>query len=93
MSEKGKVQVSVVVLPKAEILDPQGKAVLGSLKSLGFDEVADCRIGKVVRLTLNGDGSDNALIRRKVSDMASSLLSNPITEDFEIVFDKGDESK
>lgn len=82
--------MSVVVLPKEEILDPQGKAVIGALKSLGFDEVQDCRIGRVVRLKLEASGKDAAAIRERVSEMASSLLSNPITEDFEVVVEEGD---
>lgn len=91
MTENGEVQVSVVVHTKEEILDPQGKAVLGALKSLGFGEVTDCRIGKVVRLKLKVTGSDDPAIQGRVAEMASSLLSNPITENFEIVIDEGDE--
>lgn len=89
MAKNEVVQMSVVVLPKEEILDPQGKAVIGALKSLGFDEVRDCRIGKVVRLKLEAPGKDAAAIRERVSEMASSLLSNPITEDFDVVVEEG----
>ena len=75
--------VSVVVMPKAEILDPQGKAIIGALKSLNFDEVQDARIGKMVHLKLSGASRDEVTAR--ATQMAKSLLSNPVTEDFKVV--------
>lgn len=74
-------KVSVVVMPKEEVLDPQGRAVLGALKSLGFHSVSDCRIGKVIRLTIEGVSGTDAL-RAMASEMAQALLANPVTEDF-----------
>jgi len=85
MGKEKIVHVSVVVLPKDEILDPQGKAVKGALESLDFNEVRDCRIGKVVRLTIEDGNRDESTIRERVSEMASALLSNPITEDFKVI--------
>jgi phosphoribosylformylglycinamidine synthase len=72
----------VDVMPKREILDPQGKAVLGALPRLGFDGVVDVRQGKRFELEVSGDATDEALA--EVRKMAETLLSNPVIEDFEV---------
>ena len=72
----------VDVMPKPEILDPQGKAVLGALPRLGFDGVVDVRQGKRFELTIDGEISDEVLA--EVRKMAETLLSNPVIEDFEV---------
>ena len=73
-------RVVVDVMPKPEILDPQGKAVLGALPRLGFDGVTDVRQGKRFELTLDGEVSDDLLA--EVHKMAETLLSNPVIEDY-----------
>ena len=73
-------RVVVDVMPKPEILDPQGKAVLGALPRLGFDGVTDVRQGKRFELELDGEVSDELLAR--VDEMARTLLSNPVIEDY-----------
>jgi phosphoribosylformylglycinamidine synthase subunit PurS len=70
----------VDVMPKREILDPQGKAVLGALPRLGFDGVVDVRQGKRFELEIDGDATDESLA--EVRKMAETLLSNPVIEDF-----------
>ncbi len=70
----------VDVMPKPEILDPQGKAVLGALPRLGFDGVADVRQGKRFEIEIDGDATDEH--RAEVEKMAEMLLSNPVIEDF-----------
>ena len=75
-------RVVVDVMPKPEILDPQGKAVLGALPRLGFDGVSDVRQGKRFELTLTGEVTDEVLA--EVHQMAETLLSNPVIEDFEV---------
>ena len=75
-------RVVVDVMPKPEILDPQGKAVLGALPRLGFDGVTDVRQGKRFELTLEGEVSEEVLV--EVRKMAETLLSNPVIEDFEL---------
>ncbi len=75
-------RVVVDVMPKPEILDPQGKAVLGALPRLGFEGVVDVRQGKRFELELEGDLDDAALDR--VRQMAETLLSNPVIEDFRV---------
>ena len=72
----------VDVMPKREILDPQGKAVLGALPRLGFDGVVDVRQGKRFELEVSGDATDETLA--EVRKMAETLLSNPVIEDFEV---------
>ena len=75
-------RVVVDVMPKPEILDPQGKAVLGALPRLGFEGVTDVRQGKRFELTLEGEVSEEVLA--EVRKMAETLLSNPVIEDFEV---------
>ncbi len=72
----------VDVMPKREILDPQGKAVLGALPRLGFDGVVDVRQGKRFELEVDGDATEEMLA--EVRKMAGTLLSNPVIEDFEV---------
>ena len=75
-------RVVVDVMPKPEILDPQGKAVLGALPRLGFEGVTEVRQGKRFELELDGDATEERLA--EVHQMAETLLSNPVIEDFEV---------
>jgi phosphoribosylformylglycinamidine synthase subunit PurS len=75
-------KVVVDVMPKPEILDPQGKAVLGALPRLGFDGVVDVRQGKRFELEFAGELTDEVLAR--VHEMAETLLSNPVIENFTV---------
>jgi phosphoribosylformylglycinamidine synthase len=69
-------------MPKPEILDPQGKAVLGSLPRLGFAGVSDVRQGKRFEIELDGEITPEVLA--EIEDVAGTLLSNPVIEDFEV---------
>jgi len=75
-------RVVVDVMLKPEILDPQGKAVHGALPRLGFAGVTDVRQGKRFELEVEGDVTEEVLSR--VSELAETLLSNPVIEDFEV---------
>ena len=75
-------RVVVDVMPKPEILDPQGKAVLGALPRLGFSGVTDVRQGKRFELEIDGELTDEVLA--EVRQMAETLLSNPVIEDFTV---------
>jgi phosphoribosylformylglycinamidine synthase len=75
------VKATVLVRPKAGILDPQGDAVGHSLRKLGFD-VAGARIGRVIDLELGVDDADAA--RAEIERMCGELLANPLIESFEI---------
>lgn len=72
----------VDVMPKPEILDPQGKAVHSALPRLGFAGVSDVRQGKRFEIELDGEPSDALL--EEVRAMAEKLLSNPVIEDYEV---------
>jgi phosphoribosylformylglycinamidine synthase len=69
-------------MPKPEILDPQGKAVLGALPRLGFSGVTDVRQGKRFELQIDGELTGEVL--EQVRQMAQTLLSNPVIEDFTV---------
>ena len=75
-------RVVVDVMPKPEILDPQGKAVLGALPRLGFQGVTDVRQGKRFELELSGEVTDEVL--DQVREMAGTLLSNPVIETYSV---------
>ena len=75
-------RVVVDVMPKPEILDPQGKAVLGALPRLGLEGVTDVRQGKRFEVEVDGEPSDELLA--EVRKMAETLLSNPVIEDYEV---------
>ena len=72
-------RVVVDVMPKPEILDPQGKAVGAALARLGFREFGDVRQGKRFELEVDGEVTDEVLGR--VAEAARTLLSNPVIED------------
>ena len=71
--------VVVDVMLKPEILDPQGQAIVRALPSLGFDQVDSVRQGKHFELEISGD--DARAVAEKV---ASTLLANPVIEDFTV---------
>ncbi len=74
--------VQVKVMPLRELLDPQGKAVMGGLQNLGIKTVRDVRIGKTIQLQVDAASPDEA---KKIAEDASvKLLSNPVMEYFEI---------
>ena len=73
---------AVNVLPKPGILDPQGRAVEGSLGHLGVDGVSGVRVGRRVELTV--DAANEADARSTVEHLAQELFSNPLIESFAI---------
>ncbi len=79
------MRASVLVRPKAGILDPQGDAVEHSLRKLGFD-VTGVRVGRVIDLEV--DASDQEGARAQIESMCRELLSNPLIESFEVRFEE-----
>ena len=79
-------KVKVTLLPRETLLDPQGQAVENALKRLGFKEVENVRVGKVVVVHVKADSEKEAVSRAE--EMCRKLLANPITEDFEIEIKK-----
>jgi phosphoribosylformylglycinamidine synthase len=73
----------VLVRLRPGLLDPQGKAVEGSLPALGWTNVSGVRVGRHVELTIEAENEGTA--RSQVEEMARGLLSNPVIEDFQIL--------
>jgi phosphoribosylformylglycinamidine synthase PurS subunit len=71
--------IVVDVMPKAELLDPQGKAVAGALARLGKSHFSGVRIGK--RFELQVDGDVDAALIEEVREIAEEMLSNQVIED------------
>jgi phosphoribosylformylglycinamidine synthase PurS subunit len=71
--------IVVEVMPKAELLDPQGKAVAGALTRLGKSQFSAVRIGKRFELTVDGEVTDAVLA--EVTDLANDMFSNSVIED------------
>jgi phosphoribosylformylglycinamidine synthase len=75
------MRATVLVRPKAGILDPQGQAVESSLKQLGFP-VGEARVGRLIDLEVQATNADDA--RAEVERMCERLLANPLIESYEI---------
>ena len=76
------MKVRVLVRLKPGILDVQGAAVKRALGGLGFTDVADLRVGKVIEVDV--DAASAADARARVDEMCQKLLANPILEDYAI---------
>ena len=77
-----RFRVSVHIVPRKGLLDPQGKAVADALHTLGFSTVGDVHVGR--HLVIETSAGDVAHAEASVREMCSRLLANPVTEDFEI---------
>ena len=75
------MRATVLVRPKAGILDPQGEAVESSLRQLGFP-VGEARVGRVIDLDVDAATTDEA--RGAIERMCERLLANPLIESYEI---------
>jgi phosphoribosylformylglycinamidine synthase len=73
----------VVVTLKRGVLDPQGSAIARGLHSLGYGEVEDVRLGKLIEVTLR-EGAAPADERRRIEEMCKKLLANTVIEDYRI---------
>ena len=69
-------------MPLKDLLDPQGKAVLGGLLNLGLKGVEDVRVGKHITLQIEGESEEDA--RRVAEEASKKLLANPVMEFYEI---------
>ena len=75
-----KFVAEIDVMPRPELLDPQGKAVLLGLEHLGLDQVDDVRVGR--HITLNLEAENETIAREKVEKACSKLLANLIMESY-----------
>ena len=72
----------IKIMPLKELLDPQGKAVMGGLSNLGLKKIEDVRIGKHIQLSIE---ADNAAEAKQIAEEASKkLLANPVMEEYSI---------
>ncbi|MFN5334177.1 MAG: phosphoribosylformylglycinamidine synthase subunit PurS [Bacteroidota bacterium] len=74
--------VEVKIMPLKELLDPQGKAVMGGLGNLGLQDIKDVRVGKCITLQIESDSSENAIASAETA--AKKLLANQVMEQFEV---------
>ncbi len=72
----------IKVMPLKELLDPQGKAVMGGLSNLGIKSINDVRIGKHIQLQIEAPGEADAKIIAE--EAAKKLLANPVMEEYTI---------
>jgi phosphoribosylformylglycinamidine synthase len=77
-------KVTVYVTLKPTLLDAQGRTVEGALHSLGYEDVANVRIGKVIEMEIGEAGDDEAVLRARVAGICDKLLANPVTESYRI---------
>jgi phosphoribosylformylglycinamidine synthase len=76
------VKATVTVSLKDGVLDPQGKAVEHALHNLGFSNVAEVRVGKVINFSI--DAADEAAARAQAEEMGRKLLANTVIERFDV---------
>ena len=72
----------VKIMPKSGILDPQGQVIMHSLESLGFRDIDDIRVGKMIEIKLDQPSKEEA--EKAVKEMCRKLLANPNIESFEV---------
>ena len=83
-------QAEIDVMPRKELLDPQGKAVQTGFKHLHLEGFQDVRIGKHISLTVEADDEDAA--KKKVEEACSKLLANPVMESYTFSLSKMQEA-
>jgi len=76
------LEAEVYITLKKTLTDPQGLTIKHALESLGYEEVKDARIGKLITLKLNTENKEVA--KRKLDEMCKKLLANPIIEDYRV---------
>ncbi len=74
--------VQIKVMPLKDLLDPQGKAVLGGLQNLGLNGVSDVRVGKHITLQVDANSENEA--KQLAEEASKKLLANPVMEFYEI---------
>jgi phosphoribosylformylglycinamidine synthase len=82
LAKKNQCVARVLVYPRQEILDPQGKAIGDALARLGFDQVSQVRAGKTFVIVLEGLNENQA--EAMVQEMCAKLLANRVVEDYAI---------
>ena len=78
------MKVKVIITPKKEVLDPQGKTVRTALEQMGCVGVEDVRIGKYIEIEMEGD---RATVEKSLDEYADKFLANPNIEHYRLVFE------
>ena len=78
------MKVKVIITPKKEVLDPQGKTVRTALEQMGCIGVEDVRIGKYIEIEMEGDRDE---FEKELNEYADKFLANPNIEDYRLVFE------
>lgn len=81
-----KFKAEIDVMPLEALLDPQGKAVTNSMKSIGLPEIDGVRVGRHIRLFVEADSKDAAA--QKVEEACRKLLANQIMESYSFVIEE-----
>lgn len=81
-----KFKAEIDVMPLKALLDPQGKAVSGSMKNIGLPEIENVRIGKHISLEIEAASKDAA--QQKVDEACKKLLANQIMEDYKFTLEQ-----
>ncbi|MGI8480650.1 MAG: phosphoribosylformylglycinamidine synthase subunit PurS [Chthoniobacterales bacterium] len=84
------MKVTVIVTPKAAVLDPQGAAVRDAMQHLGMPEVRGVRIGKYLEIEIGSEQSD---LEGRLNQLCHDLLSNPVIEDYQLKMNSHAESE
>lgn len=74
--------IQVKIMPLKDLLDPQGKAVMGGLQNLGLNAIKDVRVGKNINLQVEAENAEAA--RQIAEEAAKKLLANSVMEHFEV---------
>ena len=75
-------RMEILVKPRPGLLDPEGKAIHHALRSLGWTDIHDVRVGKAIYIDLEAEDSVTAL--ETTEAMCRKILANPVTEDLEV---------
>ena len=73
------IEAKIFITLRKTVADPQGLTIMHALESLGFNEVSDVRIGKLITLKLKENKNDP---RKEIDEMCIKLLANPVIEDY-----------
>ena len=89
-NEKGDykaLQVRIFITLKNGVVDPQGITIKGVLESLGYQDIANIRLGKYIQMELNSTSREEA--EKDVEEMCDKLLANPVIENYRYEIEKG----
>ena len=75
----------IYITLKKDVLDPQGSVIANSLRSLGFNNIADVRQGKFIEIKLDSENKETA--NKQINEMCEKLLANLVIEDYKVEID------